>query len=91
MAQYSWDVPHEKECALGVYEDILKQHGITFNALLKGRNLTSLRASLDLLIEDGKIKQEITSGLEDFQEAEKFYPVHSDICRALFGNTSASG
>lgn len=77
MAQYSWEVPHERDCALGVYEDILQGHGVTFQELLKGRNLGSLRPALELLMEDGKIRQEITPGLDDITIAERFYAVHS--------------
>ena len=79
MAKYYWNVPQERESALCVYEEIFKRPGSSFKDLLKGHALESLRPSLELLIEHGKIRREIVPGFDDPQDAERFYPVHSKV------------
>jgi|HubBroStandDraft_1064217.scaffolds.fasta_scaffold474435_2 hypothetical protein len=77
MAAYSLAVQHEREGILGVYEDILKQScGHTHRNLReKGRTLHSLNPALEFLLEGGFIRQEITAGLDEFQDAQRFFSV----------------
>jgi hypothetical protein len=75
MAQFSWREPQEEKCVLRVYKDILKQPGITYRQLLIDRTFESLGPSLELLEEDGLIRREITPGLDDIQDAQKFFHV----------------
>jgi hypothetical protein len=83
---YSRDIPHEREYIDDVHIEVLKhQTGITFGDLLKGRNLVSVRASMDTLLKEGKIRVEIEPGHNNLYEAERIIPDHtswSDAGRA---------
>lgn len=74
MAQYSRAIPHERECVNDLHEQILRHSaGITTRELLKGRNIISVRASIELLLEEGKIRQEIEPGHDDALDAERLF------------------
>jgi len=73
MAQYSRPIPHERDCVDDVRIAILQHQGISVRELLKGRNLTTVRAAIELLLEEGKIRQEIEPGHDDLLDAEKLF------------------
>jgi hypothetical protein len=74
MAQYSRTIPHERECVNDLHAQILGHPGgITARELLKGRNIISVRASIELLLEEGKIRQEFDPGHDDALDAERLF------------------
>lgn len=79
MPQYSRDIEQECECVDQVHEDIKKHPGMTARELSKGRNLVSVRASIELLVEEGRIEQRVTPGLDDLLDAERVFPVSSKL------------
>jgi len=76
MAQYTRDIPHERECVDQLLVEILDHpnKGVTVRNLLKGRNLVSVRASIELLLEENKIRVEIEPGHDDLLDAERAFP-----------------
>jgi hypothetical protein len=74
MAQYSRTIPHERDCIDDLHVEILRHPaGITARELLKGRNLITVRASIELLLKEGKIRQDIEPGHDDLLDAERLF------------------
>jgi hypothetical protein len=72
---YTREVPHEREYIDDLHVEILKHpSGITVRDLLKGRELVAVLASLQFLLEQGEITENIEPGHSDLLDARKVFP-----------------
>lgn len=81
MALYSRLIPHQKRAADQIHSMILRYpDGVTVRTLMKDnseflKDPNSVLAAIDLLVKEGKIREERSTGHEHHLDSVKVFPI----------------